>query len=68
MPSSFAEAAVEQASLVFRFLVLAPYLGWNRREHPDVGQMYHEPYLFVEAHVLHVDGYFHFYLAHDFVC
>ena len=49
------------------WFVLLSYLWWAWRQQTFVGQAYHEPHLFVAAHVLHVDSYFHFYLAHDFV-
>ena len=69
--SSLAEAAAEQASLVFRLrFVLLSYLWRAGRQQAFVGQTYHEPYLFVAAHVLHVDGYsyLYLYLSHDVVC
>ena len=37
--------------------VLLSYLWWAWRKQADVGQTYHEPYLLVAVHVLHVDGY-----------
>ena len=37
--------------------VLLSYLRRAWRQNAFVGQTYHEPHLFVAAHVLHVDGY-----------
>ena len=50
-----ARQALTGELLRLRFVLLS-YLWRAGRQQAFVGQAYHEPYLFVAAHVLHVDG------------